>query len=64
MLTRKIDTALDAMASCRIRTPMLAECYRLGTPERIALDDLIAALERTDAILLRRDAAPPSITTA
>ncbi|MDR3512493.1 MAG: hypothetical protein P4L73_12730 [Caulobacteraceae bacterium] len=51
MLTRQIDAALDALEACRTRAPHLRDCYRPGTPERAALDELVAALERTDAAL-------------
>jgi hypothetical protein len=63
MLTQRIDAALNAIAACKVRTPLLADCYRPGTPERIALEGLLVALETVDAALLRRDAQPP-ITTA
>ncbi|MDR3506330.1 MAG: hypothetical protein P4L64_00365 [Caulobacteraceae bacterium] len=49
MLTRKIDAALDAMALCRSRAPILRDCYRSGSPEREAVDAVLAALERFDA---------------
>ena len=51
MLTRRIDAALDALAVCRARAPGLRDCYRPGSPERAALDALIAALERTETAL-------------
>ena len=60
MLTRRIDTALDAIARCRNQVPLLSALYRPGAPERAALDDLLAALRRTDAALLGRTAAPPA----
>jgi hypothetical protein len=56
MLTTKIDAALDTLLACTIRLPALRDCYRPGTPERAALDDLIQALARTDAILHSRSA--------
>lgn len=56
MLTRKIDAALDALDACRARAPGLRDCYRPGSPERDALDALLAALERTEAAL--RPACP------
>ncbi len=60
MLTQRIDAALNAIAACKVRTPLLADCYRPGTPERIALEGLLVALETVDAALLRRDAEPPT----
>lgn len=60
MLTRRIDTALDAIARCRSQVPFLSGLYRPGSPERLALEDLLAALRRTDDALLRRQAAPPA----
>ncbi len=51
MLTHKIDGALDALLACMMRLPALRDCYRPGTPERIALDDLMASLQQTDAVL-------------
>lgn len=56
MLTRRIDAALDALDACRTRAPDLRDCYRPGSPERAALDELMAALERTTAAL--RPAGP------
>ena len=54
MLTQRIDAALDALAACRARLPGLRDVFRPGAPERAALDDLLAALERTDAVMLSR----------
>jgi hypothetical protein len=51
MLTRKIDAALDALDACRATAPGLRDCYLPGSPERAALEALIAALERTQAAL-------------
>ena len=51
MLTDKIDGALDALLACMMRLPALRDCYRLGTPERTALDHLMASLQQTDAVL-------------
>jgi hypothetical protein len=51
MLTRNIDAALNALDACRERTPALRDHYRPGSPERSALDALLAALARTDAAL-------------
>jgi hypothetical protein len=58
MLTRRIDAALEALAACRSRVPGLRDVFRPGGPERAALDDLLAALERTDAVILSRRPAP------
>jgi hypothetical protein len=52
MLTQRIDAALDALAACRSRMPGLRDVFQSGGPERAALDDLLAALERTDAVIL------------
>lgn len=51
MLSRKIDAALNALDACRANAPGLRDCYRPGSPERAALDELMAALERTDLVL-------------
>jgi membrane peptidoglycan carboxypeptidase len=59
MLTRKIDAALDAMLACMIKAPALLDVYRPGTPERAAVAELLAALQRTDAVLFERPADPP-----
>jgi hypothetical protein len=56
MLTRKIDAALDALAACRARAPGLAACYRPGSPERLALDRLMAALDAADQALFQAPA--------
>jgi hypothetical protein len=52
MITRKIDAALEAMASCRACLPDLRDLYRKDSPERVALDDLLKALRRTDDVLV------------
>ena len=59
MLTRTIDAALDALTGCRARAPGLRDCYRPGTPERAALDALMAALKRTEAALSPRRGPSP-----
>jgi hypothetical protein len=59
MLTRRIDAALDALAACRSRLPGLRDVFRPGAPERAALDDLLAALERTDAVIGSRPPYTP-----
>jgi hypothetical protein len=41
-----------------VRLPALRDCYRPGTPERSALDELINSLARTDAILFTRNSRP------
>ena len=51
MLSYRIDAALDALLACMMRVPALRDCYRPGTPERAALDSLLAELQRTDAAL-------------
>jgi hypothetical protein len=57
MLTYQIDAALDALLALMMRAPALRDCYRPGTPERTALDELLAQLAHTDAILFNRAAA-------
>lgn len=59
MLTRRIDAALDALAACRNRLPGLRDVFRPGAPERAALDELLAALERTDAVIGSRPRIAP-----
>lgn len=56
MLSYQIDAALDSLLACMMRTPALRDCYRPGTPERTALDELLAQLARTDAVLFNREA--------
>lgn len=51
MLTRRIDKALAAMADCRARVPALRDVYPSGSPERAALDELLNAANRADAVL-------------
>ena len=60
MLTRRIDTALDALARCRARVPDLRDLYRPGSPERAALDDLLEALSRTSEALRSPSARRPA----
>jgi hypothetical protein len=63
MLTRRIDAALMAMTSCRERVPDLRDVYQSGSPERSALDNLLAALERADHVLMARDSHPSTVLT-
>lgn len=49
MRTRRLDAAFDALSACRSRVPFLRDVYRPGTPERVAVDDLLNALARLDA---------------
>lgn len=56
MLTRRIDAALDALWTCRERLPLLRDLYRPQTPERRALDEVLAAMKRADAVLRGQDA--------
>ncbi len=58
MLSYQIDAALDALLALMMRAPALRDCYRPGTPERMALDGLLEQLARTDAILFNRQ--PPT----
>ena len=46
MFTRRIDAALDALAVCHDRLPVLREAFQPNTRERNALDDLTTALGR------------------
>ncbi|MDR3513452.1 MAG: hypothetical protein P4L73_17575 [Caulobacteraceae bacterium] len=59
MLTHKIDGALDALLACMMRLPALRDCYRSGTAERAALDELMTSLQRTDAALFHHRAVMP-----
>ena len=59
MISRRIDAALDAIDRCRRQAPALSDAFRPGTPERAALEDLMAALKRTDDVLFRRQPRPP-----
>lgn len=51
MLTERIDRALAALRDCRFRVPALRDLYRPGTPERAALDAVVAAVEAADRTL-------------
>ena len=55
MLTRRIDAALEALWTCRERLPLLRDLYAQGTPERAALDGIVAAIDLADKVLLRPD---------
>jgi hypothetical protein len=59
MLTRRIDSAIESLWTCRERLPFLRELYRPGSPERAALDDVLAAIRRADQVLLGQGASPP-----
>jgi hypothetical protein len=61
VLTQKIDSALDALLACMMRLPALQTCYDIGTPERDALDELMASLQRTDVVLFSPHAAAPEV---
>ena len=54
MLTRKLDSAFDAILACRLKAPALLDFYRPGTLERGAVEGLLTALENVDAALTRR----------
>jgi hypothetical protein len=45
MVTQSLDRAFAAMDECRRRTPDLTAVFGPGTPEREALNALIAALD-------------------
>ena len=51
MLTERIDRALAALRDCRVRTPALRDCYRVGTPEREAPEAALTAVEAADLAL-------------
>ncbi len=59
MLTRRIDAALDALWICRERLPLLVDLYRPETPERAALEGVVAAIAHADKVLLCNEARPP-----
>lgn len=59
MLTRRIDAAYFAIEACRDRAPALLEFYHPQTPERVALDRLMAALREVENTLLSPRAEPP-----
>jgi hypothetical protein len=59
MLTRRIDAAYFAIEACRDRTPALLEFFHAETPERVALDRLMAALREVDNALFSPRAEPP-----
>ncbi len=59
MLTRRIDAALEALWTCRERLPLLVDIYRPETPERAALEGVVAAIANADKMLLGREATPP-----
>ena len=60
MLTRRIDSAIDSLWTCRERLPFLREQYRPDSPERAVLDDVLAAIRRADQVLLGQGAPPPA----
>jgi hypothetical protein len=59
MLTRRVDAALDALCACRERVP-LRDQYKPDTPQRAALDGVLAALRRADEVMLGHNAKPPA----
>jgi hypothetical protein len=63
MLTQRIDAALDALATCRNRLPVLREVFGPGAPERAAVDDLLGAIERADAAILTPHGGRPRLST-
>jgi len=63
MLTRRIDSAFDALVDCRVRVLSLRDLYSPGSPERVALDGLMEALSHTNEALFdgrARLEAPPA----
>lgn len=59
MLTRRIDAAIASLWTCRERLPFLRDQYRPDTRERAAIDDVLAAVARADAVLLHPNAKAP-----
>ena len=53
MLTERIDRALDALDASRKHIPGLRDVFRPHTPERVALDKLLAVLAEVDGVLCR-----------
>ncbi|HEX4184191.1 MAG TPA: hypothetical protein VHY34_13130 [Caulobacteraceae bacterium] len=62
MLTRRIDAALDALQACRERLPRLRDLYRPGSPERVALDEVVTAIGRADQVMRPSRGAPAAAT--
>lgn len=60
MLSRRIDAAYMALDAARERTPALQEVFRPETPERVALDRLMAVLAEVEDALSGRHAELPS----
>jgi hypothetical protein len=60
MLTRQIDAAVHALDRCRERVPFLRDRYGEGSPERAALDEVLASLRRADEVLFASTAAAPA----
>ena len=60
MLTRRIDAALESLWTCRERLPLLRDLFLPGTPERGALDGVVAAIEHADKVLHGRETPPPA----
>jgi len=54
MLTDQLDAAYFALDACRRRVPALRGVLRVGTPERAALDEALAAIERLEQALRSR----------
>ncbi len=50
MLSDRIDRALDALHACRTRLPAYRDLFGLETPERAALDKLLAVLAEADEV--------------
>jgi len=51
VLTERIDLALNALHASRKHVPGLRDVFRPETPERIALDKLLAAMAEADDVL-------------
>lgn len=53
MITRRIDRGLEALHQCEAALPGLADVFREGSPERLALQEVRMAAERARALLRR-----------
>ena len=48
MITGRMNRAFEALTACRSSVPDLRHIYRPGTPQRAALDRLLAALSEVE----------------
>jgi hypothetical protein len=54
MLSRTVDSALNALWLCRERVPPLRDRYSHGSPERATLDRVLAAIRDFDDTVQER----------